>query len=77
MEQASPVFKKKGRIQLGADADIVIFDPQTVAANAVYGDPYLKPTGIVHVLVAGQQVMEDSEHLGGPSPGKKILGIND
>jgi N-acyl-D-aspartate/D-glutamate deacylase len=77
MEQASPVFKKKGRIQLGADADIVIFDPQTVAANAVYGDPYLKPTGIVHVLVAGQQVVEDSEHLGGPSPGKKILGIND
>jgi N-acyl-D-aspartate/D-glutamate deacylase len=74
MEQASPVFKKKGRIQLGADADIVIFDPQTVAANAVYGDPYLKPTGIVHVMVAGQQVVKDSERLDGPSPGEKLLG---
>ncbi len=74
MEQASPLFKKKGRIQAGADADIVIFDPSTVAANAVYGDPYLAPTGIVHVLVGGEIVVEDSAHLEGSSPGQKLLG---
>ena len=74
MEQASPAFKKKGRIQLGADADIVMFNPQTVAANAVYGDPYLKPTGIVHVLVAGQAVVKNSQPVKGPLPGKKLLG---
>jgi N-acyl-D-aspartate/D-glutamate deacylase len=74
MEQASPAFKKKGRIQQGADADIVIFDPQTVAANAVYGDPYLKPTGIIHVLVAGTQVVRHAQSVEEQSPGIKILG---
>ncbi|MDG1163741.1 MAG: amidohydrolase family protein [Porticoccaceae bacterium] len=74
MEQASPLFKKKGRIQLGADGDIVIFDPKTVTANAVYGDPYLQPTGIVHVLVAGEVVVQDSVRIEGISPGKKLLG---
>ncbi|MDB3966597.1 amidohydrolase family protein [Porticoccaceae bacterium] len=75
MEQASPLFKKKGRIQQGADADIVIFDAQTIAANAVYGDPYLKPTGILHVLVAGEAVVQNSMTLEGPVPGQKLLGV--
>ncbi|MBT5577240.1 MAG: amidohydrolase family protein [Porticoccaceae bacterium] len=74
MEQASSLFKKKGRIQIGADADIVIFDPNTVAANADYGDPYLAPTGIIHVLVAGEIVVKDSVNLEGSSPGQKLLG---
>jgi N-acyl-D-aspartate/D-glutamate deacylase len=76
MEQASPVFKKKGRIQQGADADIVIFDAQTIAANAVYGDPYLKPTGMLHVLVAGQAVVQNSELVAGAVPGRKLLGAS-
>ena len=74
MEQASPVFKRKGRLQIGADADIVIFDATTVAANADYGDPYQPSSGIQHVLVAGQHVVKDGIRIEGISPGKKILG---
>jgi hypothetical protein len=74
MEQAAPLFKNKGRIQSGADADIVIFDADTVAANAIYGDPYLKPNGIVHVLVAGTMVVASGELVSGVQPGKKLLG---
>lgn len=74
MEQAAPLFKRKGRIQLGADADIVIFDAKTVAANAVYGDPYQPSTGIQHVLVAGQQVVKDGIHSEQVYAGKKLLG---
>jgi N-acyl-D-aspartate/D-glutamate deacylase len=73
MEQASPAFAKKGRIQVGSNADIVMFDPKTVAANATYGDPYKKPTGIAHVLVAGRVVVKDSNRIEGRYPGKKIL----
>ena len=73
MAQATPAFDKKGRIQAGADADIVIFDQDTIAANATYGDPYQKPTGLLHVIVAGRQVVKDSVRLEGRYPGKKIL----
>jgi hypothetical protein len=74
MAQVSPAFNRKGRIQEGADADIVIFDAGSVAANAAYGDPYKKPTGILHVLVAGRQVVQNSERIEGRYPGRKILG---
>lgn len=73
LEQASPSFAKKGRIQVGADADIVIFDPETITANATYGDPFKKPTGIKHVLVSGRQVVKDSERIEGRYPGRKLL----
>lgn len=74
MEQASPAFAKKGRLQPGADADIVVFDPETIAANASYGAPYQKPTGLTHVVVAGRQVVENSVRVEGRYPGVKILG---
>ena len=75
MEQASPAFKKKGRLQEGMDADIVIFDAKTIAANATYGDPYQKPSGIQHVLVAGRQVVIGGERIEGRYPGRKIHGL--
>jgi len=74
MEQAAPLFKRKGRIQLGADGDIVIFDAKTIAANADYGDPYQPSTGIHHVLVGGQQVVKNGVHLEEVYAGKKLLG---
>jgi len=74
MEQSSPAFQKKGRLQEGMDADIVIFNADTIAANATYRDPYQKPTGMQHVLVAGRQVVIDAERIEGRYPGKKILG---
>lgn len=74
VDQPSPAFKTKGRLQEGADADIVIFDPDTVAAQAVYGDPYQKPIGIQHVVVGGRQVVENSVRIEGRYPGRKLLG---
>jgi N-acyl-D-aspartate/D-glutamate deacylase len=74
MAQVAVAFTKKGRIQLGMDADLVIFDPDTVAANAVYGEPYKPPTGIAHVIVGGRQIVVDSVRVEGRYPGRRILG---
>ena len=74
LAQSSIAFDKKGRIQKGSDADIVIFDAKTVSANAVYGDPYQPPTGIPYVIVGGQLVVEEGVVVEGIYPGRRILG---
>lgn len=73
MEHASPLFAKKGRIQESMDADIVIFDPKTIKANADYGKPYLASSSIEFVLVAGRIVVANGQQLEGRYPGKKLL----
>ncbi len=48
----------KGRVQPGADADLVIFDPATIAETATYTRPHQFPVGIDYVLVSGQIAVE-------------------
>jgi len=52
----------KGRVQVGADADLVIFDPATITDMATYEHPHQFPTGIDYVLVGGQ-VAVDHGHV--------------
>ena len=73
LSQASSAFEKKGRIQEGADADLVIFDPATIAAKAESGDPFQPSVGISHVLVAGRPLVTDGEQVEGRSPGRYLL----
>ena len=55
-------FRYKGRMQQGADADVVIFNPATVTDNATFnpGEGTLPSTGIPYVLVNGTVVVENS-----------------
>nr|WP_254438178.1 amidohydrolase family protein [Ruegeria arenilitoris] len=62
----------KGRIQVGADADITIFDPETVTENSTMDEPGLPSTGIPYVLVNGTIVVKDSEVLEGVYPGQAV-----
>ena len=73
LSQASSVFETKGRIQVGADADLVIFDSETIAARAEYGDPYQPSVGIAHVLVAGRPVVVNGSQVEGRYPGQHLL----
>lgn len=52
-------LEAKGRIQEGADADIVVFDPAAVVDRATFEDPTQRPTGIRWVLVNGEVVIDD------------------
>lgn len=65
-------MSKKGRLQVGADADITLFDPNTVTDNSTLEEPGLPSTGIPYVVVNGTVVVEDSKVLKGVYPGKAI-----
>lgn len=57
-------FKRRGRLQYGNYADIVIFDQDRVADQATWSQPHQYPIGIEHVIVNGEVVIENAEHLG-------------
>jgi N-acyl-D-aspartate/D-glutamate deacylase len=66
LETLAPVFKNKGRIKVGADADISVFDPVTVTDRSTYQQPALTSTGFKYVLVNGVPVVTDGvvvEHV--------------
>jgi N-acyl-D-aspartate/D-glutamate deacylase len=52
----------RGILRPGMFADITVFDPATVADHATYLDPFQYSTGIVHVIVNGQLVLEGGRH---------------
>ncbi len=72
LERRAPAFAAKGRLRPGADADIVVFNPETVIDNATYEEPTLPPTGIEHVVVGGTAVVRSSQIVSGVSPGQGV-----
>jgi N-acyl-D-amino-acid deacylase len=55
---------RRGLIRAGYAADLVLFDPQTVADRATYEQPHQFPAGIPHVIVNGTIVVRNGEHTG-------------
>ncbi|GAA5081718.1 N-acyl-D-aspartate/D-glutamate deacylase [Thermocatellispora tengchongensis] len=72
LEQAVPAMRRKGRVQEGCDADLAVFDPQTVSDQATYAHSTRPSTGYRHVLVAGRFVVKDAELQQGAYPGRPI-----
>jgi dihydroorotase len=70
LEKHAPVFKDKGRIRVGADADITVFDPNTVIDKATYEEPLQYSEGIRFVLVNGVPVLKDGQFVEGVFPGR-------
>ena len=70
LEKRAPVFKDKGRIRASADADITIFDANTVIDKATYENPLQYSEGIRFVLVNGVPVVRDGQLVDGVFPGR-------
>ena len=51
-------MRRKGRLSVDADADIVVFDPKTVIDKATFSEPAMRSEGIEYVIVAGKVVVK-------------------
>jgi dihydroorotase len=72
LEARVPAMRQKGRLRVGADADITIFDPATVLDRSTYREPSLSPVGIQYVIVNGVPVVGDGRAVEGVTPGKAV-----
>jgi N-acyl-D-aspartate/D-glutamate deacylase len=71
LEHRTPAMANKGRVKLGADADLTIFDPATVIDRSTYEDGTIPSAGIPYVIVGGQIVV-DSGNVTAARPGRAI-----
>ncbi|MGI9261240.1 MAG: amidohydrolase family protein [Woeseiaceae bacterium] len=74
LEAISPQMKRKGRIQIGSDADITIFSAEQIIDTADFESELSYSKGVQYVLVNGQFVVWDGELVAGARPGRAILG---
>jgi N-acyl-D-aspartate/D-glutamate deacylase len=72
LEAVSPQMRQKGRVKIGADADLIVFDAARVIDKATYEKPALYSEGFRYVLVNGTLVVRDGTLQKGVYPGHGI-----
>ncbi|HZE93391.1 MAG TPA: amidohydrolase family protein [Gemmatimonadales bacterium] len=75
LEARVPAMRQKGRLRVGADADITIFDAGRVLDRSTYREPTLPPVGIQHVIVNGVSVVANGRAVEGVAPGKAVRAV--
>lgn len=74
MEEVAPAMAAKGRLDVGADADLVVLDPATVSDAATFARPTTPSRGVRHVLVGGTFVVRDGALRTDALPGRAVRG---
>lgn len=72
LEARVPDMRHKGRVQVGADADLTIFDPEEIIDASTYTDPIQYSKGIEYVLVGGVPVVFEGALQRGVAPGRAV-----
>lgn len=75
LEYRVPSMRDKGRIKVGAEADLVVFDAGTIMDRSTYQEPALPSVGMRHVLVQGVPVVRDGKLDESRLPGRPVRGI--
>jgi N-acyl-D-aspartate/D-glutamate deacylase len=74
LEKSTPAARAKGRLQEGTDADIIVFDQQTVTDRATYQSPMEPSSGMQFVIVGGTVLIDQGKLVPNTFPGKVLLG---
>ena len=72
LEARVPAMRNKGRIRVGGDADLTIFDPSRIIDRATYREPSLPPEGIQYVVVNGTPIVRGGALVKGVTPGRGV-----
>jgi N-acyl-D-aspartate/D-glutamate deacylase len=72
LAKSTPAAQRKGRLQEGADADVIVFDPKTVADRATYQSPEKPSTGMRFVLVGGTLLIDQGKLVPNTYPGRAL-----
>jgi Amidohydrolase family len=72
LEDQVPAMRRKGRVQAGLDADLVVFDPDAITDRASYLRSTVPSAGIRHVLVNGAFVVRDGDLVADARPGRPV-----
>jgi N-acyl-D-aspartate/D-glutamate deacylase len=74
LERSTPAARQKGRLQEGADADIVVFDPQTISDRSTFEKPMEPSIGVRFLLVGGTPVIDEGKLVPDVFPGRALMG---
>jgi N-acyl-D-aspartate/D-glutamate deacylase len=74
LERSTPLARQKGRLQEGADADIVVFDPGTIRDRSTFDKPMEPSVGVRYLVVGGTAVVEEGKIVPDVFPGRALLG---
>jgi N-acyl-D-aspartate/D-glutamate deacylase len=72
LEKSTPQARKKGRLQVGADADVVVFDPRTFKDQSTFEKPSVPSIGVRFLLVNGTAVVDGGKLMEGAVPGRAL-----
>jgi len=74
LERSTPAAREKGRLQEGADADIVVFDPATITDRSTFEKPMEPSVGVRYLVVAGSILVDEGAIVPNVFPGLPLLG---
>ena len=76
LEKSTPAARRKGRLQEGADADVVVFDPRTIVDHATFAAPRESSSGMKFVVINGSVLIDQGKLLPNIFPGKAVIRGN-
>jgi N-acyl-D-aspartate/D-glutamate deacylase len=74
LERSTPGGRQKGRLQEGADADIVVFDAAAIGDRSTFQKPMEPSVGVHFLVVGGTVVIDDGKIVPDVFPGRALLG---